>query len=80
MRTALAGGLVEQDGGGSGGVQGFDGRRHGDADAGVCAALDFFGETGTFVADEESDGLAPVYLPGREERLRGFWGFAGAGG
>jgi hypothetical protein len=59
----LAGGFVEQDGGGSGGVKGFDAGGHGDADAGIGAAFDFFGEAGAFVADEEGDGLAPVYLP-----------------
>src|SRR5690242_15672447 len=62
--VALSGGFVEEDGGGSGGVEGFDAGGHGDAEACVGAALDFFGEAGTFVADEQSDRIAPVYFPG----------------
>ena len=62
----MAGGFVEEDGGGSGGVEGFDAGGHGDADAGRGAALDFFREAGAFVADEKGDGLAPVYVPGGE--------------
>ena len=61
---ALAEGFVEEDGGGSGGVEGFDVALHGDLDAGVGGVDDFFGEAGAFVADEESDWLAPIDLPG----------------
>ena len=78
----MPGGFVEEDGGCRSGIQGLDGRRHRDADAGVGAALDLFGEASAFVAYEESDGLAPVDLPRSEQGLVilcGF-GFAGAGG
>src|SRR5213594_2973909 len=61
--VALAGGLVEEHGGGGGGIKGFNTPGHGDANASVRAAFDFFGETRAFVADEESDGVAPVYFP-----------------
>src|SRR6266704_5267318 len=63
VRVALAGGFVEDDGGGSSGVEGLNAAGHGNADAGVGPALDFLGEAGAFVADEESDGLAPVDFP-----------------
>src|SRR5262245_22547857 len=69
LRGALAGGFVEEDGGGRGGVQRFDGRRHRDANAGVGRALNFFGEPLAFVADKQGNGAAPVDLPGSEERL-----------
>jgi hypothetical protein len=62
----LAEGFVEQDGGSGGGVEAFDVSGHGDVDAGVGGADDVFGEAGAFVAHEESDGLAPVHLPGGE--------------
>ena len=51
QRIALAGGFVEQNGSGSGGVERFDAASHGDANSRVGAAFDFFGETGAFVAD-----------------------------
>jgi len=76
----LAGGFVEEDCGGSGGVEGFDAGRHGDANAGVGAALDFFRETGAFVADEERYGLAPVHLPRGSLGLVICGWFLGAGG
>jgi hypothetical protein len=60
----LAGGFVEEDGSGSGGVEGLDAGRHGDADAGVGAAFDFFGEARALVADQQGYGPTPVYLPG----------------
>ena len=66
---ALAGGFVEENCGGSGGVEGFDAAGHGNADPGVGAAFDFLGETSTLVADEESDGFAPVYFPGGKSGL-----------
>jgi len=77
---ALASSFVEEDGGGSSGIEGFDRRGHGDTDARVGDALDFFGEALAFVADKEGDGAAPVDLPGSEERLSVGGGFAGAGG
>src|SRR5215470_13465354 len=64
--VALAGGFVEEDGGGSGGVKGFDAARHGNADACGGAALDFFREACAFVADEKRDRLAPIDVPGGE--------------
>jgi len=63
---ALAEGLVEEDGGSSGGVEAFNVGGHGDVDAGVGGMNDVFGEAGAFVADEKGDGLAPVHLPGRK--------------
>ncbi len=60
--------FVEKDGGGCGGVQRFDAARHWDADARVGAALDFFGQAGTFVADKERNRLTPVHFPRREKR------------
>ena len=74
---ALAEGFVEKDGGSGGGVEAFDVGGHGDVDASVGGMDDVFGEAGAFVADEESDGLAPVHLPGRE---RGGGFFVNAGG
>ncbi len=67
---ALAGGFVEDDRGGSGGVEGLNAAGHGNADARVSAALNFFGEASAFVADEKSDGLAPIDFPGSERRRR----------
>src|SRR5262249_60056459 len=63
---ALAGGFVEEDGGGSGGVEGLNARGHGNGGAGRGGALDFFREAGAFVADEKGDGFAPVHIPGGE--------------
>lgn len=48
---ALAEGFVEEDGGGRGGVEGFDVALHGDLDAGVGGVDDVFGEAGAFVPD-----------------------------
>jgi hypothetical protein len=62
--AALPGGFVEEDRGGSGCVERLDAGRHGDADAGVGAALDFFGKARAFVADQQRYGPTPVYLPG----------------
>src|SRR5215472_14865500 len=78
--VALVGGFVEDDRGGSGGVEGLNATSHGDANAGVGAALDFLGETRAFVADEQRDGLAPIDLPGGQKRLAAFLRFAHAGG
>jgi hypothetical protein len=62
--AALAGGFVEEDCSGSGCVERLDAGRHGDADASVGAALDFFGKARAFVADQQRYGPTPVYLPG----------------
>jgi len=75
----LAEGLVEEDGGSSGGVEAFNVGGHGDVDAGVGGMNDVFREAGAFIADEERDGLAPIHLPGRE-RAGGFTVNAGGEG
>ena len=74
----MAGGFVEEDCRCGGGVERFDARRHGDADASVGAALDFFGEAAPFIADEEGHGLAPIHFPRREQGLITLGGFARA--
>jgi hypothetical protein len=51
LAISLAGGFVKQDRGCCGRVERLDAAGHGDANAGVGAALDFFGEAGAFVAD-----------------------------
>src|SRR6266851_1904619 len=66
-RVSLTSGFVKNDGGRSGGVQGFDAAGHGNADARIGATLDFFGKTGAFVADEEGHWLAPIDFPRCEE-------------
>jgi len=80
QRITLAGGFVEEDGGGSGGVERLDAGNHGNAEAGVGAALDFFWQTGTFVADEESNGFAPIHFPGSEVGLIAIGRFTESGG
>src|SRR5216684_1338059 len=65
--VSLTSGFVKNDGGRGGGVQGLDAASHGNAAARVGAALDFFGEAGAFVANEERDRLAPIDFPGSEE-------------
>ena len=69
--VALAEGFVEEDGGGSGGVEGFDAAFERDVDAGVGGVDDVFGEAGAFVANEEGDGLAPIDFPRRGEGMGG---------
>src|SRR6266566_3590408 len=66
--VALAGGFVEDDRGGGSGVEGLNAAGHRNVDAGVGGALDFFGEACAFVANQKSDGLAPVDFPGSEKR------------
>src|SRR5882724_7851064 len=78
--VSLAHGFVEKDGGSSGSVERFDAAGHGDVDAGVGTALDFFGEAGAFVTDEERHRLAPVHFPGAEERLAGIGDFGDTAG
>jgi len=75
----LAESLVEEDGGSGGGVETFDVGGHGNVDAGVGGTHDVLGEAGAFVANEESDGLTPVHLPGGE-RSGGFLADAGGEG
>src|SRR5215472_932815 len=79
LGVALAGGFVEDDRGGSGGVEGLNATGHWNADAGVGAALGFSGKAGAFVADEERDGLTPVDLPGGQQRLATLFGGSHAG-
>ena len=78
--VALAGGFIEDDRSGSGGVERLDAARHRDTNARVGTALDLFGEAGTFVADKERDGLAPVNFPGSEKRFVGGMWLVSAGG
>ncbi len=77
---ALAEGFVEEDGGGRGGVEGFDVALHGDLNAGIGGVDDVFGEAGTFVANEEGDRLAPVEFPGGGGGITGGRIFVNAGG
>src|SRR6266478_4163196 len=78
-RVSLTSGLVKNDGCRGGGIQGFDAAGHGDADARIGAALEFFGKTCAFVADEKGHGLAPINFPGSEERLFTVARFVNAG-
>jgi hypothetical protein len=65
----LARGFVKQHRRGGGRVEGFYAAGHRDSNARISAALDFFGQASAFVADEQSDRLAPIHFPWREERL-----------
>ena len=76
----MTSGFVKNDGGGGSGVQRFDAAGHWDTDARVGAALDLFGKTGAFIADEEGDRLAPIDFPGSEKRLFAVARFVNAGG
>src|SRR6266851_10527029 len=68
-RMRSASGFVKNDGCSGSGIQGFGAAGHGNADARIGAALDFFGKTGALVADEESYRLAPIDFPRSEQRL-----------
>src|SRR5712691_3686622 len=68
-RVSLPRGFVKNDGGRGGGIQRFDAAGHGNADARIGAALDFFGETRALVADEQGHRLAPIDFPRSEQRL-----------
>src|SRR6266704_6978018 len=68
-RVSLASSLVKNDGRSGSSIQGFDTAGHGNANARIGAALDFFGETGALVADEECDRLAPIDFPRSKQRL-----------
>src|SRR5579862_3996783 len=74
----LALGFVEDDGGGDGGVEGFDGAGHGNGESGVGGALNFGGEAGAFVADEEGEGGAEAVVGDGEGGGGG--GVGGGGG
>jgi len=63
---ALTEGFVEEDGGSGGRVEAFDAGSHGNVDACVSGVDDLFREAGAFVANQESNGLAPIHLPGGE--------------
>ena len=65
----MAGRFVEKNGSSGSGIQGFDSAGHGDANARVGAALDFFGKAGAFVADKQCHRFAPIDFPGEEKRL-----------
>ena len=66
----MAGGFVKHYGGSGGGIERFDATRHGNTNARIGASLDFPGQAGPFVADEQRHRLAPIDFPGSEERLR----------
>jgi len=66
----LARSFVEKNGGGCGSVEGFHLAGHGDADAGVGAAFDFFRQARAFVTDKEGNGLTPIDFPRGERRGR----------
>ena len=58
----MAGGFVEKDAAGDGGVEGFDRAGHGDGDAGGGAAEDFGWDAGAFVAEDQGGGTGEVVL------------------
>ena len=62
---ALAGGFVEEDGGGDGGVEGVNARGERDAEASVAGAFDFGWKAGAFVADEDCKRGAEIGGGGR---------------
>ena len=64
---ALAGRFIKQNRGGCSGVERLDAAGHGDTNAGIGAAFDFFGQACAFVANEKRDGLAPIHFPWRED-------------
>src|SRR5712692_6615834 len=78
-RVSLTSSFIENDGRRGGSIQRFDAASHGNADARVGAALDFFGKAGTLVADEQGHGLAPIDFPRSEERLLAVARFVNAG-
>src|SRR5713226_5685718 len=78
-RVSLTSSFIENDGGRGGSIQRFDAAGHGNANARVGAALDFFGKPGALVADEEGHGLAPIDFPRSEERLLAVVRFVNAG-
>ena len=65
----MARGFVKQDRCGGCRIEGFYAAGHGDSNARVGAAFDFFRKAGAFVANEQRDWLAPIDFPGSEERL-----------
>ena len=76
---ALAGGLVKEDRSGSSGVERLDATGHGNTDAGVGAALNFFREARAFVPHEQRDRFAPIHFPGGEDAGFAFLRFAHTG-
>src|SRR5258708_10519599 len=63
-RVSLTSSFIENDGRGGCSIQRFDTASHGNANARVGAALDFFGKTGALVAHAEGYGLAPIDFAG----------------
>src|SRR5260370_36558696 len=78
-RVSLTSSLIENDRGRGGSIQRFDAAGHGNANARVGAALDFFGKPGALVADEEGHGLAPIDFPRSGEMLLAVMAFVNAG-
>jgi len=56
----LAGGFVEEDAGGDGGVEAFDGAGAGDGDGAIGHGGERFGNAVAFIADEESDWAGEI--------------------
>ncbi len=56
----MAGGFVEEDAGGDGGVEAFDGTGGGYGDGGVAAGSQVLGDTVAFVANEEGNGAGEM--------------------
>ena len=56
------GGFEEEDGGGGGDVEGFDGRVDGDADGVVAGGEEIGSDASAFVAEEEEGGYSPVEI------------------
>src|SRR5579863_3525941 len=71
-RTPLPGSLIEKDGRRRRRVERLHRRCHRYANPRIGATFDLFRQTLAFIADEQSDGLAPVNLPGRQQRLVAF--------
>ena len=64
MGLSLAGGLVEQDGCGDGGVEAFDWTGAGDGDGSACQRGQIIGYTVALIADEERDRPGEIDLVG----------------
>ena len=65
----MASGFVENHRGGGSRIQRLDTTGHGNSNARIGGALEFFGKTSALIADKERDGLAPIDFPRRKERL-----------
>ena len=81
FRTSLARGFVEEDAGGYGGVEAFDGAGGGDGDARGAAGSERCRDAGAFRADDEGGGLAErVFMERRGLVRHGGYGLDARGG